>query len=286
MKINKKVVAATLALSMGLGVVAPTAKSFADTLTTTVKIDLDKYKLQAESWLNTYKELKTLKDTKSDLLASKNSKILEKADLEEKISDNKEQIKALDAKAYEDTKALKEEYKDKIGKESELEAKIAEIEKKAEDDKVLVNARIISLNRDLEKTEAKLAEINTKLKKDYTYKDKDDKEAKAGLDEAISELEKLEASKKEAFIKVGGTKEAMEAMIKAGKIILPETKEEKERKEIEQALKRLEDKLSGLKVIKKHMPESYKKYKKVLDEAEKSANYSIKLAKDYLEKNK
>ena len=67
MKVNKKVFAAALALSMRLGAIAPATNALADTpapitttTTTTTKqrIDKDKYLSTGQAWLLAYKNLK------------------------------------------------------------------------------------------------------------------------------------------------------------------------------------------------------------------------------------
>lgn len=55
MKVNKKVFAAALALSMGLGAIAPATNALADTpapiTTTKQRIDKDKYLSTGQAWL-------------------------------------------------------------------------------------------------------------------------------------------------------------------------------------------------------------------------------------------
>lgn len=56
------------------------------------------------------------------------------------------------------------------------------------------------------------------------------------------------------------------------------------KEEIKAKIEKLKEKMNGIEYIKETMPESYKKYEKVLNEALKDAEKSIEKAEDYLEK--
>lgn len=63
MKLNKKVVVAALALSLGFGAVAPTSQAFAADDANKV-VDEDKYKEAGDAWLEAYKAREELTNKK------------------------------------------------------------------------------------------------------------------------------------------------------------------------------------------------------------------------------
>lgn len=305
MKLNKKIITGALALAMGLGAVAPAAtRSYADEAkTTTTATETDKYKEAGEAWLKAYKAAKELKDTKSTLESKKtkalaeidslNDKIAEKDEEPAKLAEKAEDDKlALDNKAKKDKEAAEKKYEGMEDRKQKIAEEKAAIEKKLIEDKAAIDiklgedkeiskAELTLLQKDLRDEKNNLEKIKSDLNKDYIYgKDDKDNNLKAKIDVAIKKLEEIEKEKKTAFEKVGGTEEIMEEIIKEDEVVLPE--EDETTKKIRETKARMEEKLSALKAVKEYMPQSYKRYKKVIDEAVKSAEKSLKLANDYL----
>lgn len=267
MKLNKKIFAGALALAMGLGAVAPGVKSYAANETTTTVTEVSKedaYKNAGEAWLAAYKNLeehkKTKKDAEADVEKAKNNIIKYEANIEE-----------YNAKIEE-----LEDEKDEDGNKVDNSKEIEKLKKLRDADQVHLD----DAEKDREKAQAT-------LDKTYEYTDEEGKTHKATLNKTIKALEEIEENKREAFVEAGATEELMKAAIKDDKIEVPDFSEEPEEdettKKIRKQLQVNKDKLSGIKVVKEMMPESYKRYKDTIDEAIENAEKAIKNAEAYLE---
>lgn len=284
MKISKKLIVTALALSLGIGSVTPSIKSFADESTKKSYIDVDQYKKTAEEWLKAYKNAKKFSDEKESLEKTKSEKTTQLADKVIEIGNKEDQIKNLTLKYTKDQTEIEEEYKAyPFGSEKykEKETKLANLKKEYEARyNYYFDIELKNLKVEQESIRQALVEAENKLKALYSYTDKDGKEQEDRLDNVITALKEIEKTKKEDFVKAGATEEEMKAIIKADKVIVPEKRSFKA--EIKAMIEKIESKLEGINFIKTNMPNSFKKYEKQITAAENKAKEAIKKAKEFI----
>ncbi|MDD7306765.1 MAG: hypothetical protein PUG67_09260 [Peptoniphilaceae bacterium] len=279
MKLNKKVLAGALALAMGLGVVVPAANSYA--ADSTSALFKEEYTNAGQAWLKAYNEKARVEKVKKGLEDE-----VEAA----KKAANEVALKVLSAeKTLKDATAVLDEL---IGleetdpnKKAALDSKIAAQEKVVNDAQKAKEAADKEL-ADAQKTQ-KEKEDNLTVKK-YSYYNFDEKKSvEDTLAKALEHLTAKEEALKDDFKAKGADKALMELMKETNNVVLPKEEEKPAdkadvRAEIEKLLATNKKKLSAVEAIKEYMPESYKKYKKVIDEAVKVAKAAIEKAEKYL----
>lgn len=120
--------------------------------------------------------------------------------------------------------------------------------------------------------------IHTASKKVYDDKEayqSDVDKALTNLNTAINLLEKVEKTEENKDVKENSEDKNKPATDK-------EKPEKNINKKIEEAIHRIEVKLGGLKYIKEAMPETYKRYKDIMDDAIVDTEKALKQAKEFL----
>lgn len=120
--------------------------------------------------------------------------------------------------------------------------------------------------------------IHTASKKVYEDKEASQYEvdkALTNLNTAINLLEKVEKTEENKDVKENSEDKNKPATDK-------EKPEKNINKKIEEAIHRIEVKLGGLKYIKEAMPETYKRYKDIMDDAIADTEKALKQAKEFL----
>lgn len=289
MKLNKKVVVAALALSLGFGAVAPTSQAFAADDANKV-VDEDKYKEAGDAWLEAYKARKELTNKKSENETIKSTKAAELAD--KAIEINAKQLEIKNKK-----QELLDLVNEKLGEEityEEIDEKIKDLDLSDEDKNEIdkLKTRISNGEYDLEELKEEEEQINQDLFEaekilngttKVSYVGKDGEEKTDTLDKAIEELQAIEDEKKEAFIAEGGTEEEMEQILEADKVELPEDKTTIE--DIRKLLNDVKVKRQALDYLQEFMPETVKRFQEEFDKAVKKADNTIEETEAWLEKN-
>lgn len=302
MKLNKKVFAGALALAMGLGVVAPAVESLAAKAGSTMEIVEKEYKAKGEAWLKAYNNLEAAKEVEKDL----NAKIDAAKKAVQEATNKEVDANKLDSKKEDDAVKEAQQNKDKAEEAYNTE------NGKEDKDEYKVN----KFKKDLEEAEAKLKEAKKaqKAKKEENKKAQD--AAKEATKKAKEDLEKAENAKRDKKIKVeaeelalhdaiekltqnekqarddfkaeGANNAIIDVMKKLNDVVLPNDKKveeadkESKRAEIEKLLASNKKKVAALEAVKELMKETYKKHKKIVDEALAKAQKAIEAAEKYL----